>query len=165
MANVLQWNSSTNSFSVSGASSVTPVVGEGIDNNFSVGQSFQNGIAVSGSTSLQAVSGTTGNFTGAVAVDGLNNTNSATLAGASSGSVVSSQTQQGVAKKVVFLVNGYVNDTTTDQSVTYPAAFTQQAAVGINSTGLTVSASLTALTITAPDSTTAYNGVITVEGG
>ena len=40
MANVLQWNSSTNSFSVSGASSVTPVVGEGIDNNFSVPQTF-----------------------------------------------------------------------------------------------------------------------------
>lgn len=40
MANVLQWNSSTNSFSVSGASSVTQVVGEGIDNNFSVPQTF-----------------------------------------------------------------------------------------------------------------------------
>ena len=48
MANVLQWNSSTNSFSVSGASSVTQVVGEGIDNNFSVPQTFGAGILQTG---------------------------------------------------------------------------------------------------------------------
>ena len=49
MANVLQWNSSTNSFSVSGASSVTQVVGEGVDNNFSVPQTFQAAIQQTGS--------------------------------------------------------------------------------------------------------------------
>ena len=49
MANVLQWNQSTNSFSVSGATSVTPVVGEGIDNNFSVAQTFGAGILQTGS--------------------------------------------------------------------------------------------------------------------
>ena len=54
MANVLQWNQSTNSFSVSGATSVTPVVGEGIDNNFSVAQTFGAGI-------LQAGAAGTGN--------------------------------------------------------------------------------------------------------
>ncbi len=48
MANVLQWNQSTNSFSVSGATSVTPVVGEGIDNNFSVAQTFGAGILQTG---------------------------------------------------------------------------------------------------------------------
>lgn len=49
MANVLQWNPTTNSFSVSGATSVTPVVGEGIDNNFSVAQTFGAGILQTGS--------------------------------------------------------------------------------------------------------------------
>ena len=48
MANVLKWNQSTNSFSVSGATSVTPVVGEGIDNNFSVAQTFGAGILQTG---------------------------------------------------------------------------------------------------------------------
>jgi hypothetical protein len=48
MANVLQWNQNTNSFSVSGATSVTPVVGEGIDNNFSVAQTFGAGILQTG---------------------------------------------------------------------------------------------------------------------
>ena len=138
MANVLQWNQTTNSFSVSGSSTVTPVVGEGIDNNFSVTQSFQDGIAVTGSS---------------------------TLDGTSSGSIVSSQEQRGITKEITFLVNGYVNDTTTNQSITFPVAFTQQVAVTFNNTGLTITASLTGLTITAPDSTTAYNGVIVVKGG
>ena len=44
MANVLQWNQSTNSFSVSGSTAITPVVGEGIDNNFSVPQTFGSAI-------------------------------------------------------------------------------------------------------------------------
>ena len=138
MANVLQWNQTTNSFAVSGSFSVTPVVGEGIDNNFSVTQSFQGGISV---------------------------TQESTLTGTSSGSVVSSQTQRGVTKEIVFLVNGYVNDTTANQSITFPVAFTQQVSVISNDTGLTVSATLTEITITAPDNTTAYNGVIVVKGG
>ena len=138
MANVLQWNQTTNSFSVSGSTAITPVVGEGIDNNFSVTQSFQGGISV---------------------------TQESTLTGTSSGSVVSSQTQRGVTKEIVFLVNGYVNDTTANQSITFPVAFTQQVAVTFNNTGLTVTVSLTGFTITAPGSTTAYNGVIVVKGG
>ena len=138
MANVLQWDQTTNSFSVSGGTSVTPVVGEGIDNNFSVMQSFQDGIAVTGSS---------------------------TLAGASSGSVISTQTQKGVSKEVVLLFNGYVNDTTTGQSVDYPVPFTQQVAVTYNDTGLTLSSSLSTLTITSPDNTTAYSGVVVVKGG
>lgn len=48
MANVLQWDQTTNSFSVSGGTSVTPVVGEGIDNNFSVAQTFGAGILQTG---------------------------------------------------------------------------------------------------------------------
>jgi len=67
-------------------------------------------------------------------------------------------------KKVLMYANGYENDTTTNQSITYPVAFSTVAAVTFNNTGLTVSTSLTALTITAPDSTTTYTGIIVVEG-
>lgn len=272
MANVLQWNQSTNSFSVSGATSVTPVVGEGIDNNFSVPQTLPAATSLGQAANLSQVgsyNGNTGNlatstlpdtiwgqavqaqtgatitlptaqatpgskvvmygegsftvtcsgsqfiycpaigatsttgptpitvsdggwieitarsggefdltggslltfqntapsFTHVVSSPAYSATNSSTLAGTSSGSVVSSQTQEGVAKEITFLVNGYVNDTTTNQSVTFPVAFTQQVAVTSNSSGLTVSATLTALTITAPNATTAYNGVIIVKGG
>ena len=192
MSIVLDYVATTNSLTISDNGTLTNVAGTGINNNFTVPQSFAAGVAVSGSTILQAVSGTTGNFTGAVGVSGFTNsgsttlqavsgttgnftgamaasayeaTNSSTLAGTSSGTVVSSQVQQGVAKEIVFLVNGYVNDTTTNQVINYPVALTQQVAVGTNTTGLTVSASLTALTITAPNATTAYNGVIVVQGG
>ena len=192
MSIVLDYVATTNSLTISDNGTIINVAGTGIDNSFSVPQSFAAGVAVSGSTILQAVSGTTGNFTGAVGVSGFTNsgsttlqavsgttgnftgamaasayeaTNSSTLAGTSSGTVVSSQIQQGVAKEIVFLVNGYVNDTTTNQVINYPVALTQQVAVGTNTTGLTVSASLTALTITAPNATTAYNGVIVVQGG
>jgi len=67
-------------------------------------------------------------------------------------------------KKVIVNVSGYENDTTTNQSITYPTAFATVAAVTSNTSGLTVSTTITALTITAPDSTTVYNGVITIEG-
>ena len=219
MSIVLDYVATTNSLTISDNGTITNVAGTGINNNFTVPQSFAAGVAVSGSTILQAVSGTTGNFTGAIGASGFTNsgstilqavsgttgnftgavgvsgftnsgsttlqavsgttgnftgamaasayeaTNSSTLAGTSSGTVVSSQVQQGVAKEIVFLVNGYVNDTTTNQVINYPVALTQQVAVGTNTTGLTVSASLTALTITAPNATTAYNGVIVVQGG
>ena len=98
--------------------------------------------------------------TGGVSVGG----NVSTLAGATAGTVVSTMPFQGEYKKFVAYVTGYENNTTTDQSVTYPVAFTQQAAVGINSTGLTVSASLKALTITAPDNTTTYSGTAVIMG-
>jgi len=67
-------------------------------------------------------------------------------------------------KKVIINVSGYENDTTTNQTITYPVAFSTVAAVTANTSGLTVSTSLTTLTITAPNSTTVYNGVIVVEG-
>lgn len=67
-------------------------------------------------------------------------------------------------KKVIVNVSGYENDTTTNQNITYPTAFATVAAVTSNTSGLTVSTTITTLTITAPDSTTVYNGVITIEG-
>jgi len=67
-------------------------------------------------------------------------------------------------KKVLIYADGYENDTTTNQSITYPTAFATVAAVTANTTGLTVSTTTSALTITSPDSTTTYSGVIVVEG-
>ena len=192
MATVLEYISTTNSLSVSGTSGVVSVAGTGVNNNFSVEQSFQAGIAVSGSTTLAAVSGTTGTFTGAVSVSGFSNTGNTTLeavsgttgnftgavtalanasttsgslAGTTAGTVDYSMPDQGVAKKFVAFFNAYENDTTTNQTITFPVAFVNAPAVGINTTGLTVSGTTTTeLVIAAPDATTTYTGVLTFEG-
>ena len=192
MATVLEYISTTNSLSVSGTAGVVNVAGTGINNDFSVEQSFQAGIAVSGSTTLEAVSGTTGNFTGAVAVSGFTNagntsvqafsgttgnftgavtalanaaTTSGSLAGTTAGTVDYSMPDQGVAKKFVAFFNAYENDTTTNQTIPFPVAFVNAPAVGINTTGLTVSGTTTTeVVIAAPDATTTYTGVLTFEG-
>ena len=89
----------------------------------------------------------------------------ASLTGTTAGSITYIQVNSlSTYKKVLMYANGYENDTTTNQSITYPVAFSTVAAVTFNNTGLTVSTSLTALTITAPNSTTTYTGVIVVEG-
>jgi len=89
----------------------------------------------------------------------------ASLSGTTAGSITYIQVNSlSTYKKVLMYANGYENDTTTNQSITYPTAFATVAAVTANTTGLTVSTSLTALTITSPDSTTTYSGVIIVEG-
>jgi len=89
----------------------------------------------------------------------------ASLTGTTAGSITYIQVNSlSTYKKVLLYANGYENDTTTNQSITYPVAFSTVAAVTFNNTGLTVSTSLTALTITAPNSTTTYTGVIVVEG-
>ena len=98
--------------------------------------------------------------TGGVSVGG----NVSTLAGATAGTVVSTMPFQGEYKKFVAYANGYENDTTTAQSITFPVAFTNTPIVTQNTSGLTVSVSTTTLTITAPDATTTYSGYIFVEG-
>jgi hypothetical protein len=90
--------------------------------------------------------------------------NSQTLAGTTAGSIDSSMPDQGVAKKFVAVAIGYENDTTTNQTITFPVAFVNTPAVTTNTTGLTVTATTTTLTITAPDVTTTYSGVLVVEG-
>jgi hypothetical protein len=165
MATVLEYISTTNSLSVSGTSGVVSVCGTGVNNNFSVAQSFQAGVAVSGSTSLQAVSGTTGNFTGAVTALTNAATTSGSLAGTTAGTVDYSMPDQGVAKKFVAFFNAYENDTTTSQTIPFPVAFVNAPAVGINTTGLTVSGTTTTeVVIAAPNATTTYTGVLTFEG-
>ena len=67
-------------------------------------------------------------------------------------------------KKLMLYFNGYENDTTTNQSIDYPLAFSSYAGISLNTTGLTISASTSGITITAPDSTTTYSGIVIVEG-
>ena len=76
-------------------------------------------------------------------------------------------------KKMIFQFSGYENDTTTDQTIDYPANgaphsnslnFSSSAGISLNTTGLTISASTSGITITAPDSTTTYSGIVIVEG-
>jgi len=90
---------------------------------------------------------------------------SGSLSGTTAGTVTYFEPFAGSAyKKVVLYFSGYENDTTTNQTITYPTAFSAVAAITFNNTGLTLSTSTTTLTITAPDSTTTYTGLAVVEG-
>jgi hypothetical protein len=89
---------------------------------------------------------------------------SGSLAGTTSGSVEYVMPAQAEYKKFVAYANGYENDTTTAQSITFPVAFTNVPVVTTNTSGLTVSVTTTTLTITAPDVTTTYTGYVIVEG-
>ena len=91
-------------------------------------------------------------------------TSNSTLTGTTSGSVEHTMPMNGYYKKFVAYASGYVNNTTTNQTITFPTAFTNTPVVTTNSSGLTLSASTTTLTITAPNTTTAYSGLIIVEG-
>ena len=89
-----------------------------------------------------------------------------TLAGTTAGNVYWRQDADPTAsiKRFVAYCDGYENDTTTNQTIAFPTAYTYPPAVSTNTTGLTVKASTTTLTITAPDSTSTYSGVIEVVG-
>ncbi|MHB1659856.1 MAG: hypothetical protein ACYCRF_11225 [Acidithiobacillus sp.] len=91
-------------------------------------------------------------------------TNEQTLVGTTAGNIYSSMPEQGVSKKLVAAVVGYENDTTTNQTITFPKAFTYTPVAIVNTSGLTLSVSTTTLTITAPNATTVFNGLIIVEG-
>jgi len=67
-------------------------------------------------------------------------------------------------KKLIITFSGYENDTTTAQTIDFPLAFATSALISGNNTGLTISATTSGITITAPDSTTLYNGIVIVEG-
>lgn len=86
------------------------------------------------------------------------------LAGTTAGHVYWAQPERGTRKVFIAVADGYENDTTADQTLTFPQAYTYTPAVSVNTTGLTVKASTTTLTITAPDSTTIYSGVVEVLG-
>jgi len=67
-------------------------------------------------------------------------------------------------KKILITFSGYENDTTTAQTIDFPFAFGSYALISGNNTGLTISTSTTGITITSPNSTTTYSGIVIVEG-
>ena len=86
---------------------------------------------------------------------------SGTTAGTITQMVASSKTFN---KKLIIVFAGYENDTTTNQTVDFALPFTSYAVITGNSTGLTISATTSGITITAPDATTTYSGIVIVEG-
>ena len=66
--------------------------------------------------------------------------------------------------KEVFYFSGYENDTATNQSSDFIIPFTTVNGIVANTTGLTITISLTGITITSPDSTTTYSGIVIIEG-
>ena len=90
---------------------------------------------------------------------------SGTLSGETAGSASYSQINIGGLKLTVVFFNAYENDTTTNQSFDFPIAYLNAPVVIIgNSTLPALSASTTALTITAPDATTTYTGYAVIAG-
>ena len=67
-------------------------------------------------------------------------------------------------KKLVITFSGYENDTTTNQTISFPLSFSSYAVISANNTGLTISTTTTGITITSPNSTTTYSGIVIVEG-
>jgi len=67
-------------------------------------------------------------------------------------------------KKFIAYANGYENDTATAQTIIFPVAFSTVANITFNNTGLTLTTSLTTLTISAPNNTNTYTGMIVIEG-
>jgi len=73
-------------------------------------------------------------------------------------------TYEAVYKKVLIQFSGYENDTTTNQTINFPLSFSTTAAITANNTGLTISTTTSGITITAPNSTATYSGIVIVEG-
>lgn len=87
-----------------------------------------------------------------------------TLTGTTTGTIVSSQPQQGASYKLfVAHAAAYENTTAPVQTITFPTAFTSTPTISVNDTGLTLSASTTALTITGSEVAT-HTGNIQVTG-
>ena len=87
------------------------------------------------------------------------------VSGTTAGSFVANQINyENGYKKVIIYLNAYENDSTTAQTYTFPVAFSTVAVISTNSASVPgVSTSLTEFSI-APDTTTAYTGIIVIEG-
>jgi len=86
------------------------------------------------------------------------------VAGTTAGSIIWNMPMQGAGyKKVVVYLNGYENDTTTAQTITFPTAFTYAPNVYNPAAVPGITASTTALSID-PNTTTVYTAWIFVEG-
>ena len=88
-----------------------------------------------------------------------------TVSGTTAGSFIASEPiSEPTYKKVIIYLDGYENDTTTAQTYTFPVAFSTIAEITSNTASVpVVSTSLTEFSI-APDTTTAYTGIIVIEG-
>ena len=85
--------------------------------------------------------------------------------GTTAGTVLQKRIENGANyKKYMFTFSGYENDSTTDQAIDFITDFTTVTAITFNNTGLTISTTTSGITITAPDSTTTYSGIVIVEG-
>ncbi len=85
------------------------------------------------------------------------------LAG-TAGAIQWAQPEQGTRKVFIAYADAYAEDNTTNQTITFPTAYTYTPVITTDTTGLTLAVSTTTLTITAPDTTTTYSGVIEVIG-
>jgi len=100
-----------------------------------------------------------------VTTDVVNNLFQQTVNGTTAGSVFVNQLKYSTYyKKVMFVFNDYENDTTTNQTISYPMPFNTIASITSNTTNLTITASTSGITITSPNSTATYNGIVIVEG-
>jgi hypothetical protein len=66
--------------------------------------------------------------------------------------------------KYIITFSGYENNTTTNQTINFPIPFSSYAVITANNIGLTISASTSGITVTSPNSTTTYSGIVIVEG-
>lgn len=90
---------------------------------------------------------------------------SGTINGATTGKVAYSQINVGSIKIVMLYFNGYENDTTTNDTITFPIAYVNPPTViAGNSTLPAMTATATVLTITSPDTTVIYTGTCLMIG-
>ncbi len=135
----------------------------------SYGANVGSGFLLTGTAVIPTASNWNNNSTPSGAVDLVVNgakvyPGSGSLAGTTAGSVEYVMPAQAEYKKFAAYANGYENDTTTAQSITFFTPFVNTPAISTNTSGLTVTASTTALTISAPNATTTYTGYIILEG-
>ena len=97
---------------------------------------------------------------------GLSKTTKTTTAGTTAGTVNDYQKLSFEGSTISDLIQfaGYENDTVTNQVITFKTPYTTFNGIIANTTGLTITLSLTGITITAPDSTTTYSGIINIQG-
>ncbi len=140
-----------------------------VANTWTALQTFNAGITGTGNTGTltagPGILGTANTWTATQTMPILSlNTTQTTLAGSTAGSIVYSMPEQGSSyKKFIAYANGYENDTTTAQTITFPVAFTNAPAVVSAPSGLISSTSTTGITLTS-GTTTTYTGWIIIEG-
>ena len=96
----------------------------------------------------------------------LTKTSKTTIAGTTAGTINDYQKISIEGSTISDLIDftGYENDTITNQVITFAKPYTIFNGIVANTTGLTITLSLTGITITTTDSTTVYNGIINIQG-